>query len=90
MSVFQANQVPNQYGPSSMNQYNPQPMLNQQQQEQQPQQTQSMQQYPDGITDIQRPPSSASIRRNSRVLSPQDRPGTIGQTLNDRYNIFMK
>ncbi|KAF7409404.1 hypothetical protein HZH68_003785 [Vespula germanica] len=89
-SVPPANQVPNQYGPSPMNQYNPQSMLTQQQQEQPSQQTQSMQQYPDGITDIQRPPSSASIRRNSRVLSPQDRPGTIGQTLNDRLDHYKR
>ncbi|KAL2736934.1 junctophilin-1 isoform X1 [Vespula squamosa] len=87
---FQANQVPNQYGPSPMNQYNPQSMLTQQQQEQPSQQTQSMQQYPDGIADVQRPPSSASIRRNSRVLSPQDRPGVIGQTLNDRLDHYKR
>ncbi|XP_035733951.1 junctophilin-1-like [Vespa mandarinia] len=88
--LYGANQVPNQYGPNPMNQYNPQSMLNQQQQEQPSQQAQSMQQYPDGITDIQRPPSSASIRRNSRVLSPQDRPGTIGQTLNDRLDHYKR
>lgn len=44
----------------------------------------SQQYHPDGVADAVRPPSSTSIRRNSRVLSPQDRPGIIGQTLNDR------
>lgn len=68
-------------------QYNAQPMYAQQQQQQPMTQTQQPQYQTDGTAlDPQRPASSTSIRRNSRVLSPQDRPniGTIGQTLNDR------
>lgn len=68
-----------------MNQYNSQQIYGESQQQQLPPQSQTQipQQYePDG--DAKRPPSSTSIRRNSRVLSPQDRPNTIGQTLNDR------
>ena len=60
-----------------MNQYNAQQLYGQPQQ----------QQYqPDGLIDGQRPSSATSIRRNSRILSPQDKPniGGIGQTLNDR------
>ncbi|KAK9308804.1 hypothetical protein QLX08_001394 [Tetragonisca angustula] len=75
--------LPNQYGPSQMNQYNSQQMYGQPQQLPLQSQTQIPQQYePDG--DAKRPPSSTSIRRNSKVLTPQDRPSTIGQTLNDR------
>lgn len=71
--------ISNQYGPGQMNQYNSQPMYAQQQ-------THLPQQYqPDGIADAARPPSSTSLRRNSRVLSPQDRPGVINQSLNDRF-----
>lgn len=61
-----------------MNQYNPQQLYGQPQQQQQYQ--------PDGLIDGQRPSSATSLRRNSRILSSQDRPniGGIGQTLNDR------
>ncbi|XP_029038344.2 junctophilin-1 isoform X1 [Osmia bicornis bicornis] len=89
----QQTTVPNQYGPGQMNQYNSQQLYGQQQQPPPPQhqQTQIQQQYqPDGVADAQRPPSSTSIRRNSRVLSPQDRPGTIGQTLNDRLDHYKR
>ncbi|XP_020277799.1 junctophilin-1-like [Pseudomyrmex gracilis] len=73
--------IPNQYGPGQMNQYNAQIYAQQQ-----------TQQYvqPDGVADAARPPSSTSLRRNSRVLSPQDRPGTIGQTLNDRLDHYKR
>ncbi|XP_024946791.1 junctophilin-1 isoform X3 [Cephus cinctus] len=76
--------VPNQYGPGQMNQYNPQQIYGQQQPNQQYQ--------PDGPIDPQRPPSSTSIRRNSRILSPQDRPATggISQTLNDRLDHYKR
>ncbi|XP_043265080.1 junctophilin-1 isoform X2 [Colletes gigas] len=82
--------MPNQYGPGQMNQYGSQQLYGQQQQPPPPQQqTQVPQQYqPDG--DPQRPPSSTSIRRNSRILTPQDRPGTIGQTLNDRLDHYKR
>ncbi|XP_076634411.1 uncharacterized protein LOC143348267 isoform X2 [Colletes latitarsis] len=84
--------MPNQYGPGQMNQYGSQQLYGQQQQPPPPQQqTQVPQQYqPDGIGDPQRPPSSTSIRRNSRILTPQDRPGTIGQTLNDRLDHYKR
>ncbi|CAL7935953.1 unnamed protein product [Xylocopa violacea] len=72
------------------NQYNSQQLYGQQQQSPPQQQTQSPQQYQDGVGDAQRPPSSTSIRRNSRVLSPQDRPNTIGQTLNDRLDHYKR
>lgn len=73
--------IPNQYGPGQMNQYNSQSMYTQQ--------THPSQQYQsEGIMDAARPPSSTSLRRNSRILSPQDRPGTIGQTLNDRSDVL--
>ncbi|XP_015435476.1 PREDICTED: junctophilin-1 [Dufourea novaeangliae] len=81
--------IPNQYGPGQVNQYGSQQLYGQQQSP--PSQTQIQQQYqPDGIGDPQRPSSSTSIRRNSRVLSPQDRPGTIGQTLNDRLDHYKR
>ncbi|XP_017754915.1 PREDICTED: junctophilin-1-like [Eufriesea mexicana] len=85
--------LPNQYGPSHMNQYNSQQLYGQPQQQQLPPQpqTQIPQQYqPDGVGDAQRPPSSSSIRRNSRVLTAQDRPNTIGQTLNDRLDHYKR
>nr|XP_012151181.1 PREDICTED: junctophilin-1 isoform X2 [Megachile rotundata] len=85
--------IPNQYGQGQMNQYSSQQLYGQQQQQLPPQQqqTQVQQQYqPDGVGDAQRPPSSTSIRRNSRVLTPQDRPGTIGQTLNDRLDHYKR
>ena len=65
-----------------MNQYNSQ-MYGQPQQLPPQSQTQIPQQY-EADGDAKRPPSSTSIRRNSKVLTPQDRPSTIGQTLNDR------
>lgn len=70
--------IPNQYGAGQMNQYNTQQLYGQQQQQQQYQS--------DNMPDGQRPSSASSIRRNSRILSPQDRPniGGINQTLNDR------
>ncbi|XP_011871049.1 PREDICTED: junctophilin-1 isoform X3 [Vollenhovia emeryi] len=75
--------IPNQYGPGQMNQFNSQSIY--------AQQTHPSQQYqPDGIMDAARPPSSTSLRRNSRVLSPQDRPGVIGQTLNDRLDHYKR
>ncbi|KAL6432756.1 hypothetical protein ACFW04_006267 [Cataglyphis niger] len=78
----QQTAIPYQYGPGQVNQYNPQPVYTQQE-------THSSQQYqPDG--DAARPSSSTSLRRNSRVLSPQDRPGTIGQTLNDRLDHYKR
>ncbi|XP_071633149.1 uncharacterized protein [Temnothorax longispinosus] len=77
-----ATAIPNQYGPGQMNQYNSQSMY--------AQQTHPSQYQPDGIMDAARPPSSTSLRRNSRVLSPQDRPGTIGQTLNDRLDHYKR
>ncbi|XP_017878468.1 junctophilin-1-like [Ceratina calcarata] len=86
----QQTSLPNQYGPGQMNQYNSQQLYGQQpQQQQQQQQQQIQQQYqPDG--DAQRPTSATSIRRNSRVLTPQDRPNTIGQTLNDRLDHYKR
>ncbi|XP_077273597.1 uncharacterized protein LOC143903662 isoform X1 [Temnothorax americanus] len=78
----QQTAIPNQYGPGQMNQYNSQSMY--------AQQTHPSQYQPDGIMDAARPPSSTSLRRNSRVLSPQDRPGTIGQTLNDRLDHYKR
>lgn len=81
VSVFQT--LPNQYGQQSQtNQYNSQQVYGQQQQL--PGQTQIPQQYQQADGEAPRPPSSTSIRRNSRVLTAQDRPNTIGQTLNDR------
>ncbi|KAG5333374.1 JPH3 protein, partial [Acromyrmex heyeri] len=74
--------LPNQYGPGQMNQYNSQPMY--------AQQTHPSQYQPDNIMDTARPPSSTSLRRNSRILSPQDRPGIIGQTLNDRLDHYKR
>ena len=47
-------------------------------------------------TDENQRPTSSNIRRNSKVLSPQDKPSGIGigQTLNDRLDkkllIFLK
>ncbi|XP_067213201.1 junctophilin-1 isoform X2 [Linepithema humile] len=80
----QQTAISNQYGSGQMNQYNSQPMYAQQQ-------THLPQQYqPDGIADAARPPSSTSLRRNSRVLSPQDRPGIISQTLNDRLDHYKR
>lgn len=76
----------NQYGYSAMmnqmNQYSPttqqQPAYNQMRPEQTQQQYQS--------EEAQRQMNATSIRRNSRVLSPQDRPAAVGvtQSLNDR------
>ncbi|KYN10646.1 Junctophilin-3 [Trachymyrmex cornetzi] len=74
--------IPNQYGPGQMNQYNSQPMY--------AQQTHPSQYQSDNIMDAARPPSSTSLRRNSRILSPQDRPGIIGQTLNDRLDHYKR
>ncbi|KYQ57162.1 Junctophilin-3 [Trachymyrmex zeteki] len=78
----QQTAIPNQYGPGQMNQYNSQSMY--------AQQTHQSQYQPDNIMDAARPPSSTSLRRNSRVLSPQDRPGIIGQTLNDRLDHYKR
>lgn len=64
-----------QYDPGNqMNQYNIQQNYGQQQF------------LSDGIIDAQTPPSSTSIRRNSRILNSRDKPEIIGQSLNDRYN----
>lgn len=92
--VLQAPVVPNQYA-SGPNQYNQQSVYGQTQiqSQQQQQQQQSIYQNDSNATtniDGQRPPSSTSIRRNSRVLNPQDRPSTGGaanQSLNDRSSI---
>ncbi|XP_051169518.1 junctophilin-1-like isoform X2 [Leptopilina boulardi] len=75
--------IPNQYGAGQINQYNTQQLYGQQQQ----QQYQS-----DNMSDGQRPSSATSIRRNSRILSPQDRPniGGINQTLNDRLDHYKR
>lgn len=82
-SPFQT--LPNQYGQQSQtNQYNSQQVYGQQQQLAGQPQTQIPQQYQQADGEAPRPPSSTSIRRNSRVLTAQDRPNTIGQTLNDR------
>ncbi|XP_023289995.1 junctophilin-1 [Orussus abietinus] len=70
--------VPTPYGPD-MNPYNTQQLYGQ------PPQTNQTE-------DSQKPPSATSIRRNSRVLSQQDRPsvGNIGQTLNDRLDHYKR
>ncbi|XP_043798527.1 junctophilin-1 isoform X2 [Apis laboriosa] len=84
--------LPNQYGQQSQtNQYNSQQVYGQQQQLTGQPQTQIPQQYgqqADG--EAPRPPSSTSIRRNSRLLTAQDRPNTIGQTLNDRLDHYKR
>ncbi|XP_043470439.1 junctophilin-1-like [Leptopilina heterotoma] len=76
--------IPNQYGAGQMNQYNTQQLYGQQQQQQQYQS--------DSMPDGQRPSSATSIRRNSRILSPQDRPniGGVNQTLNDRLDHYKR
>ncbi|CAK9814982.1 Jph3 [Anthophora plagiata] len=88
----QQTALPNQYGPGQVNQYGSQQLYGQQQQQQPPPQQQTQvpqQQYQsDGVADAQRPSSSTSIRRNSRILTAQDRPNTIGQTLNDRLDHY--
>ncbi|XP_066594670.1 junctophilin-1 isoform X2 [Prorops nasuta] len=78
----------NQYVPPQINQYPPGQVYGQgQSQGQPPEQYQT-----DGASDGgQRPSSASGIRRNSRVLSPQDRPTTvIGQTLNDRLDHYKR
>ncbi|XP_043798528.1 junctophilin-1 isoform X3 [Apis laboriosa] len=88
----QQQTLPNQYGQQSQtNQYNSQQVYGQQQQLTGQPQTQIPQQYgqqADG--EAPRPPSSTSIRRNSRLLTAQDRPNTIGQTLNDRLDHYKR
>lgn len=71
--INQTNQPPNQYMPN---------YIQQQQLNQQPYQTDA------GVPEQQRgATTAASIRRNSRILSPQDRPGgqPMSQALTDRW-----
>ncbi|XP_031774744.1 junctophilin-1 isoform X2 [Apis florea] len=83
--------LPNQYGQQSQtNQYNSQQVYGQAQQLGGQPQTQIPQQYQASDGEAPRPPSSTSIRRNSRVLTAQDRPNTIGQTLNDRLDHYKR
>ncbi|KAG9436007.1 junctophilin-1 isoform X1 [Apis mellifera carnica] len=88
----QQQTLANQYGQQSQtNQYNSQQVYGQQQQQLPGQpQTQIPQQYQQADGEPPRPPSSTSIRRNSRVLTAQDRPNTIGQTLNDRLDHYKR
>ncbi|XP_061937927.1 junctophilin-1 isoform X2 [Apis cerana] len=87
----QQQTLPNQYGQQSQtNQYNSQQVYGQQQQLAGQPQTQIPQQYQQADGEAPRPPSSTSIRRNSRVLTAQDRPNTIGQTLNDRLDHYKR
>ncbi|XP_063977067.1 uncharacterized protein LOC135162480 isoform X5 [Diachasmimorpha longicaudata] len=87
----------NQYGPPQ-NSYNlqmyGQSAINQQQMPQQmQQQLQQQMQFQSDQTSVeeQRAPLGASIRRNSRILTQQDRPVTgIGQTLNDRLDHYKR
>ncbi|XP_032454965.1 junctophilin-1 isoform X6 [Nasonia vitripennis] len=85
--------IPNQYGytpmMNQMNQYSP--TAQQQQTTYNPRLDQMQQQF-QSAENQQRLPNTTSIRRNSRILSPQDRPapGGIGQTLNDRLDHYKR
>lgn len=70
----------NQYGAPTQQQQQQQSNMYNQRPDQMQQQFQS--------EDPQRP---TNLRRNSRVLTPQDRPATggIGQTLNDRFKYYL-
>ncbi|XP_063977064.1 junctophilin-1 isoform X2 [Diachasmimorpha longicaudata] len=93
----QVSPMVNQYGPPQ-NSYNlqmyGQSAINQQQMPQQmQQQLQQQMQFQSDQTSVeeQRAPLGASIRRNSRILTQQDRPVTgIGQTLNDRLDHYKR
>ncbi|XP_014213394.1 junctophilin-1-like [Copidosoma floridanum] len=83
------------FGPSVPNQYGFSPMMNQMNQyvvppqpfNQRPEQPQQNYQ----TEEAQRQQNATSIRRNSRVLSPQDKPTqNIGQTLNDRLDHYKR
>ncbi|XP_034952732.1 junctophilin-1 isoform X2 [Chelonus insularis] len=95
----QYQQFPQSSSQQAMPMYNPpgvynqppqQSMAAQSQQQQMQQQQQSNQQYQE-LNDARRQ-SMSNLRRNSRVLSPQDRPGAsvIGQTLNDRLDHYKR
>ncbi|XP_043288351.1 junctophilin-1 isoform X2 [Venturia canescens] len=93
-SSQQAPVVPNQYG-SGPNQYNQQSVYGQTPIQPQQQQQSIYQNDSNTTTNIdgQRPPSSTSIRRNSRILNPQDRPsagGAANQSLNDRLDHYKR
>lgn len=73
----------NQYGAPTQQQQQQQSNMYNQRPDQMQQQFQS--------EDPQRQQNPTNLRRNSRVLTPQDRPATggIGQTLNDRFKYYL-
>ncbi|XP_046622214.1 junctophilin-1 isoform X1 [Neodiprion virginianus] len=93
--MSQMNQMQNQINSQAQNQYMPnyvqQPQ--QQQQQQQPQQ-QQYQNDPTGVLQDQQRGinTGASIRRNSRILSPQDRPPgpPMAQAFSDRLDHYKR